>query len=333
MVQVEHQNVLVTGGTGFVGSHLVESLLQRGCTVTCLVRDPARLRWLSGLKVRLVQGDCSLPGSLVSAVKDVSIVFHAAGLTKARRAREYYEVNQLGTRNILEACAGNNPDISKFILVSSLAAAGPSGDGTPVKDTDSPRPVSDYGKSKLLAEEEAMRYQDRFPVVILRPSAVYGPRDADMFELFRWAARGLWVELAGGDRFINPCFVKDLVSALLLAAEKRTASGSIYFVAEDRPYSWSEFREALLSSGGVKARTIKIPYWAAYLMGRASEFGSVFTSRPALTNRQKVREAVQRYWTCDLTKIESELGFRAAFPLEKGLRLTWEWYRKQGWIT
>jgi len=333
MEQVEHQNVLVTGGTGFVGSHLVESLLQQGSTVTCLVRDPAHLRWIKGLDVRLIKGDCSLPGSLASAVKDVSLVFHVAGLTKARRAREYYEVNQLGTRNILEACARHNPGISKFILVSSLAAAGPSGVGTPVKDTDSPRPVSDYGKSKLLAEEEAMRYKDRFPVVILRPSAVYGPRDADMYELFRWAAKGLWVELSGGDRFINPCFVKDLASALLLAAEKKTASGSIYFVAEDRPYSWPEFREALLSSGGVKARTIKIPCWAAYLMGLASELGSVFTSRPALTNRQKVREAVQRYWTCDLTKIENELGFRAAFPLEKGLKITWEWYRKQGWIT
>ncbi len=332
MARIEPQNVLVTGGTGLVGSHLVELLLQRGYAVTCLVRDPAHLRWLKGLDVRLIKGDCSLPGSLVSAVKDVSLVFHVAGLTKAKRAKEYYEVNHLGTRNILEACAHHNSGIRKFILVSSLAAAGPGCDGTPVKDTDRPRPVSDYGKSKLLAEEEAIRYKDRFPVVILRPSAVYGPRDADMFELFRWAAKGLWVELAGGDRFINPCFVKDLASALLLAAEKRTASGSIYFVAEDRQYSWPEFKEALLSSGGVTARTIRIPYWAAYVMGLVSEFGALFTSRPALTNRQKVREAVQRYWTCDLTKIETDLGFLAAFPLEQGLKITWEWYRKQGWI-
>ncbi len=332
MVQVEHQNVLVTGGTGLVGSHLVELLLQRGYRVTCLVRDPAHVRWIRGLDVRLIKGDCSLPASLASAVKDVSLVFHVAGLTKARRAREYYEVNHLGTWNVLEACARYNPGIRKFILVSSIAAAGPGRDGTPVKDTDSPQPVSDYGKSKLLAEEEAMRYKDRFPVVILRPSAVYGPRDTDMFEFFRWAAKGLWVELAGGDRFINPCFVKDLAAALLFAAEKQTASGSIYFVSEDRPYSWSEFREALLSSGGVKARTIRIPYWAAYLIGLLSEFGALFTAKPALTNRQKVREAAQRYWTCDLTKSENELGFRAAFPLEKGLRITWEWYREQAWI-
>jgi nucleoside-diphosphate-sugar epimerase len=332
VVQVDPQNVLVTGGTGLVGSHLVELLLQRGYTVTCLVRDPAHLRWIKGLDVRLIKGDCSLPGTLAGAVKGVSIVFHAAGLTKAKRAKEYYEVNQLGTRNILEACVRHNPGIRKFILVSSLAAAGPGHNGTPVKDTDRPRPVSDYGKSKLLAEEEAMRYKGRFPVVILRPSAVYGPRDADMFELFRWAAKGLWVELTGGDRFINPCFVKDLASALLLAAEKKTASGSIYFVAEERSYSWHEFREALLSSGSVRARTVKIPYLAAYVMGLVSELGALFTSRPALTNRQKVREAAQRYWTCDLTKIENELGFRAAFPLEKGLKITWEWYREQGWI-
>lgn len=332
MKHVNHQNVLVTGGTGLVGSHLVELLLRRGYTVTCLVRDPARIRWLEGLDVRLIPGDCLLPGSLESAVKEVSLVFHVAGLTKAKRAKEYYEVNHLGTKNILEACARSNPGIRKFVLVSSLAAAGPSGDGRPVKDTDRPVPVSDYGRSKLLAEEETLRYKGRFPVVILRPSAVYGPRDTDMYELFRWASKGLWIELAGGDRFINPCYAVDLAAAMLLAAEKQTASGSIYFVAENRSYSWSEFRQALLSSGGVKARTVTMPCWAAYFMGLVSEFGSLFRSRPALTNRQKVREAVQRYWTCDLTKIENELGFRAAFPLEKGLKLTWEWYRKQGWI-
>ena len=124
----------------------------------------------------------------------------------------------------------------------------------------------------------------------------------------------------------------DLVNAIVLAMEQQAGSGSIYFVAEERPYSWSEFRQALLSSGEVKARIIKIPYTAAYMIGLASEVGSLFTSRPALMNRQKVREASQPYWICDLAKIKKELGFKAAYPLQQGLDITWRWYRDNKWL-
>ncbi len=332
MEQAGLTRVLVTGGTGLVGSHLVELLLRKGYAVSCLVRDPRNLRWLAGMNVELVQGDCRDPESLLPAVRNVSYVFHVAGLTKAKRARDYYRVNQEGSRNLLQACADRNPGIKKFVLVSSLAAAGPSPDGKPVKDTDAPRPVSDYGRSKLLSEEEALLYKDRFPVVILRPAAVYGPRDGDMFELFRWAVRGITLELFGGERYINLCYVEDLAEALVLAANKEVRSGSRYFVAERRPYSWSEFRQALLSTGGIQALNIKIPYALAYMIGLASEFGSLFSSQPALTNRQKVREAAQKYWVCDLDGTENELGYKTTRSLQQGLELTWKWYREHRWL-
>jgi nucleoside-diphosphate-sugar epimerase len=284
------------------------------------------------MDVRLTQGDCTRPESLAAAVQGVSLVFHCAGVTKARHARDYYRVNHLGTKNLLEACARYNPGIDKFILVSSQAAAGPSPDGRPVDAGNIPRPMSDYGRSKLLGEDEACGYKDRLPVVILRPSCVYGPRDADVYELFRWANRGLTLEMSGGDRYLNLCYVEDLTAALLLSAELKTESGSIYFVAENKAYSWSEFRALLLSTGGVKARTIKLPYGAACLIGLAAEIGSLFSKKPALANRQKVREAVQRYWLCDVGKIENDLRFRAEYPLQKGLELTWQWYRKNKWL-
>ena len=120
------KKILVTGGTGFIGSHLTELLLKNGYVVSCLARDPANLRWLSGMNIVVKAGDCLLPETLAKAVEQASVVIHAAGLTKARRAREYYEVNHIGTRNVLEACARYNPGIEKFILISSQAAAGPS---------------------------------------------------------------------------------------------------------------------------------------------------------------------------------------------------------------
>jgi len=326
------KKVLVTGGTGFVGSHLTELLLKNGYSVVCLVRDPKNRRWLSGLNVETMTGDCLLPDTLPRAVRDVSLVVHAAGLTKAKRAGEYYEVNQVGTRNIVEACLRHNPGLEQLVFISSQAAAGPSLDGNPVTAQDVPHPVSDYGKSKLFAEQEVLKYKDRLPVVILRPSAVYGPRDRDMFEFFRWAARGLTLEIRGEERLLNFCYVGDLAQAISLCLVKRPVSGSIYFVAENRPYSWSEFRDSLLTTGNVKAVTIKIPKMAAYVIGLLSELGSLFSSRPALTNRQKVREAMQHYWTCDLVVIEKELGFKSAFPLQQGLSSTWRWYRDNNWL-
>lgn len=325
-------SVLVTGGTGFVGSHLVELLVSRGHEVTCLVRDPGNLRWLKGQQVHLAQGDCGDRDSLTAAVRNAVTVYHVAGLTKAAHRRDYYEVNHVGTRNLLDACAHHGPNLQKFVLVSSLAAAGPAQAGRPVKATDTPHPVSDYGRSKLLAEEEALKFKDRFPVVILRPSAVYGPRDADVYELFRWAAKGYILDMSGRERFLNWCYVKDLAEALLAAGERSVPSGSIYFVAEDRIHSMTGFQKALQESGGVFAKVIKVPVWAGYLIGLASEAAGLLSGKATIINRQKVREAAQQYWTCDLDTIRADLGFRAAMPLEQGLAATWKWYREIGWI-
>jgi len=333
MIQSDRGTVLVTGGTGFVGSHLVGLLLARGYDVACLVRDPGRLNWLSGLKVRVVVGDCSDPRSLGNAVRNVSVIYHVAGLTKAFRSADYYAVNQQGTRNVLEACGTYNPDLRKFVLVSSLAAVGPALGSGPVTDRDEPHPVSDYGKSKLLAEEEALKFKKQFPIVIIRPSAVYGPRDLDVFELFKWAAKGVILDVRGGERYLNWCYVEDLAEALLLAGERTVPSGSIYFAAEDRVYSTTEFHQALLRTGGVQARVISVPVWMGYAIGAASEAAGFVSGRATIMTRQKVREAVQQYWTCDLAKARQDLGFIAQVPLEQGLERTWKWYREQKWIS
>jgi nucleoside-diphosphate-sugar epimerase len=161
---------------------------------------------------------------------------------------------------------------------------------------------------------------------------VYGPRDIDVYELFRWAAKGIILDMRGGERFLNWCHVEDLAEALLLAGERTVPSGSVYFVAEDRVYSTAEFHQALLRTGGVEARIVRVPVWMGYAVGAVSEMAGLLRGRASIMSRQKVREAVQRYWTCDLGRSRSELGFSARVPLEQGLAATWAWYREHGWI-
>ncbi len=318
---------LVTGGTGFIGSHLVDLLVSKGAAVTCLVRDPRRLRWLDSRRVRVVQGDCRDPASLKDAVRGATVVYHCAGLTKAFRTSDYYAVNRDGTRNLLDACAGHDGDLRKFVLVSSLAAGGPGR-----RTGDPPGPVSDYGASKLQAENEALQFADRFPVVILRPAAVYGPRDPDVFELFRWASRGFLIELGGGERYLSWCYAGDVAEAIRLAGERDVPSGSIYCIAEERFYSTAEFRETLLAAGGMRARTITVPPVIGRAIGLLSEIGGLVRGRATIMNRQKVREAMQEYWTCDPVPAREALGFLARVPLREGLERTWKWYREQGWL-
>ncbi|MBE3131430.1 MAG: NAD(P)-dependent oxidoreductase, partial [Acidobacteria bacterium] len=221
--------VLVTGGTGFLGSHLVERLLEEpGAEVYALVRDPSKLRWLEGIeRVRLLTGDLQ---NLPALPAGLGCVFHLAGLTKTFKASDYYTVNREGTANLLRALEGQSC-APRFVHLGSIAAGGPSAPRRPVCEGDPPRPVSPYGVSKLMAEAEILKYKDRFPVVILRAAAVYGPRDEDFLEYFRWMKRGILPLVGQRRKSLSLLYVRDAVRAVLLAARPEVPSGEVFNIA------------------------------------------------------------------------------------------------------
>ncbi|MBN1938836.1 MAG: NAD(P)-dependent oxidoreductase, partial [Candidatus Aminicenantes bacterium] len=179
-------HVLITGATGFVGGHLAERLRSRGTAVTALVRNPARGRFLESLGVRLLQGE--LDGGPIFP-DDLDAVFHLAGMTRARRTADYYSVNQKCTASLLGSLLehGLRP---RFVFLSTTAAGGPSPDGRPLREDDPPRPVSDYGQSKLLGEEAVLSRKEDLPVSIVRVGPVYGPRDPGFLDYFKVVRRG-----------------------------------------------------------------------------------------------------------------------------------------------
>jgi nucleoside-diphosphate-sugar epimerase len=153
-----------------------------------------------------------------------------------------------------------------------------------------------------------------------------------VFELFKWVSKGLVLDIRGGERFLNWCYVDDLAEALLLAGGRSVPSGSRYFVAEDRVYSTTEFHQALQRTGSVSAKVIKVPIWIGYAIGAVSEAAGAVRGKATIMSRQKVREAAQQYWTCDLGRTHDDLGFSAGVPLEQGLERTWKWYRDNNWV-
>ncbi len=323
---------LVTGSTGFIGSHLVEALASRGYEVSCLVRSNSDLSYFKNLDVKLFTGDITDRESLVEPVRTADYIFHIGGITKASAESAYYKVNADGSRILYETCAAHNPGIKKIVHLSSLAAAGPAHEERPRIESDAHRPVTHYGKSKLEGEAYALQYSKSLPVTIIRPPAVYGPREKDIFFYFQLIHAHLRPILGWKKKYLSLIYVKDLISAIILAAESPRSTGQIYYVDDGRIYSWQELSGGIQKAVGKRALPIFVPEWMITIVAWIAEAESLFTKRTPLLSREKIVELKQRSWATSSEKIRSELGFRPMYDLEKGCYETAAWYRENGWL-
>src|SRR5262245_29096234 len=210
-------HALVTGGTGFIGAHLVPVLVARGWQVRCLVRGTSNRTALAGQPVEYVVGSLQDQTILQRAVQEVDVVFHLAGATKVVHPADYDRMNTIGTQQLLAACTSAGAALRKFLFISSIAAAGPSPTGMPLKESDPPQPIGPYGWSKLRAEEAVLACKEYLPVTVLRPSAIYGPRDRDFFQLFRAVRYGVLPHIGRQELQMDLCFVTDLVQGMVAA--------------------------------------------------------------------------------------------------------------------
>ncbi len=318
--------VLVTGATGFIGSHLVERLVALGARVRCLVRRTSRTSVLPD-GVTLALGDLRTGEGLRDAVRGAVLVFHLAGVTKAISRADYEQGNAAATRHLVEALGES---CRRLVHVSSLAAVGPSRDGSPVSEGAEPRPVSCYGRSKLEAERAIRESAWAGRAVIVRPPVVFGPRDTDVLEIFRMVARG-WALVVGDPtaRF-SLIYVEDLVEGLLEAAAAEKAAGRTYFMADPTPASWPQFVQLAGQILGRRPRLLRVPGPAAWIAALGWEAAARLRGKPSIISRDKVAEARAGEWICDVARARAELGFQARTPLPEALARTLAWYRQAG---
>ena len=313
--------VLVTGATGFVGSHVAHALVKAGYEVRCGVRASSSTRWISGLPVERVGLDMKGRAEDFSlAVENVDLVVHAAGITRARRAEDYHAVNAGGTRKLASAALGAG--VRRFVLISSLAARGPDG-----RD----HPESAYGRSKLEAEAHLRALDSQMEPVILRPAAVYGPRDTDLLPLFKMARAG-FLALPSTANVLQPVYAEDVARAALAAARKAAGSGP-FPVAEAARYTWEDVVAGLEKALGRNVRAVRLPPAAFPLAGRAAEWAARAFSAVPIIDERRGRDLAAHTWTCDVSETEAALGWRAEVPLFEGLERTARWYRQAGWLS
>ena len=322
--------ILVTGGTGFIGSHLVERLAAKGRAVRCLVR---RAGTNLPAAVELARGDLETGAGLAEALRGVDTVIHLAGVTKARTVADYHRGNALGTATLLRA-ASRFDEVQRFVHVSSLAAAGPSPADRPLTEADEPRPISHYGRSKLAGEQAVRQSPLCERTLIVRPPVVYGPGDRDVLQMLRTVARGWMAQIGTAPRRFSHIYVGDLVDGLIVAADciAPSVGGELFYMAHATPVTWGEFGNVAARLMGRRMRTVAIPETAAYVLGMCAEWWSGLTGTPGILSRDKVREACCAGWVCDPGRARRELGFSADTTLEMGLRRTINWYKEAGWL-
>jgi nucleoside-diphosphate-sugar epimerase len=323
---------IVTGGAGFIGSHLIEALLAEGSDVTCVERRGGGRGWLGDLPVGFEPIGLDDEAALRGILEGAEVVFHLAGLTEAVRPTDLYAVNTEGTASVLRAAATFNGSAPRIILMSSLAACGPCRNGEPLTPDSVPFPLSHYGNSKLLAEAVVHAFEDRVPTTIVRLPSVYGPREKAVLTLFRMIRRGVALTVGGWERQVSLIYVKDVVQGLIAAARTPDAAGRTYCLSHPTPVTWAEFAGAGGRAVGRRPRLLSLPTSVARAVAVGCEAVARVARRAAVLNRDRVRELAQERWVCDPARAIREIGFAPSYPIDRGVTETVAWYRKEAWL-
>lgn len=328
------KRVLITGANGFIGSILTEAAIAKGWKVYAGMRR-------GGKASNLRNAPQAIPTILdfqsVDALKKTFIeigpldyIIHCAGATKAIQRDHYFEANAQNTIRLVQACESAGMIPETFVFVSSLAAKGPVERDQMIYIDTPPNPVTDYGASKLEAEQW-LHAQSGFPWVGIQPTAVYGPREKDILIMFQTLNKGWSMQLGAIPQQLSFIYARDLVEMILAACEKGK-KGRLYIAADGHQYTASDFDAYALKALDRRARKIILPKALVTGLATITEQIAKMRGTYAVLNRQKVAELTAPSWWADPSITFQDLQYQPQYPLELGIRETVEWYQREGWL-
>ncbi|MBN2620051.1 NAD-dependent epimerase/dehydratase family protein [candidate division WOR-3 bacterium] len=318
--------ILVTGGTGFIGKHLVAALVPH-VHVRALVRRTSDITFLQKHKdIEIVYGNLDTEQGLDQALYGMESVVHCAARTIGTTYDEYYRTNTLGTLRLVKAMQRNK--VTNILLLSTNAASGPSASQQPVCETDEPRPVSHYGTTKKLAED--IIQQSGLHFTILRPVAVYGPYDMDMLKYITLIAQGICPVVGFGEKYLNMIYVNDLVHLMVACVVRQAYLDRTFFVHDGHCYRFSDAVHTIARILGRKVRIVHIPTWCAIAYSLLNEV--LLPPAKRLIRRDKIYELACRYWLCSTEHLKKEFGFEPRYTLAQGMEETIKWYRRHNFL-
>jgi dihydroflavonol-4-reductase len=324
--------VLVTGANGFIGSHLTEALLARGYRVRCLVRQSSDLAYIQHLPVEWARGDLRDTEQLGRACMGVDMVCHCAALTRAIDEETFLRVNTGGTKALARAAMEASPGLRQFLYISSQTAAGyGAGPDDYVDESRPPQPLDWYGKSKWAAEQALHSMDGRLPLTIIRPAAVFGPRDRDVYAYFDLVNKHLELRLGREERWVSLIYVRDVVDLIILALESETAVGQTYF-ATAYATTYTEVGRIVARVMDKRTLRVTVPLAALTPIVLVAKAQERLTGKPALLNEQRVLNMRQPYLLCSGDKARRQLGFAPKYDLVTAVQETAAWYREHGWL-
>ncbi len=322
----DREKVLVTGASGFIGSHLTGELIKKGYEVTALLPPSDDTRWIKNLNATIFYGDITDKASLFKAVQGVTSIYHLAAILESPRSERFYQTNYQGTKNLVDVCLDSKMELKRFLFVSSVAALGPSKENELLDEEAPCFPATAYGKSKLLCEQYVRSKKRQMPVTILRLPMVYGPRCfRGLFFIFKVLNKGIRISIGNGE--MNLGFVEDIVDGIVKASESPFTIGKTYHLG-DTIYTANEILNAIEIAVEKKPIRLRFPF---PLLRLAVFFSELFAG---ITGKESILSPYlkYRYWRLDVSKAEREFGFKVKTSLESGAKITADWYKREGFI-
>lgn len=329
------KKILITGASGFIGSFLVEEALKRDYEVYAGIRKSSSTKYLQDSRIKLTELDFSNPDLLsrkISELPQFDYVIHNAGLTRAPKKSDYFTSNFQYTKNIIDAFIATKKNPTKFIYMSSLASYGPGNPVLldPIKATDAPCPLTYYGKSKL-ESEKYLNTISNFPHLIIRPTAVYGPREKDLFTVFKMINNNIELFVGFKKQHLTFIYVKDLVRAVFQAMESDFINKG-YFVSDGNVYDGKILGNIIKKHLRKKTLKITFPIGIVRLIAMINESSKYINGKQTLLNLDKINELESINWQCDIQPIRDDINFKPEYNLNEGVLETIAWYKQAKWL-